>query len=172
MQHRRPVQSIKGKSGGNGRCRLFFIFPTKNLGCAGDGGIITTNDEEVYKQCLALRVHGSGMNGLFTYGKRKNIDVSEENIDFNGNLPKYFNFVLGHNSRLDALQAALLRVKLPHLENWNSIRRNFAAEYNDKINNAVIIKPVCGKDSLHIYYVYVILTEHRDELRKKWMKKE
>lgn len=53
------------------------------------------------------------------------------------------------------------------MENWNSIRRNFAAEYNDKINNAVIIKPVCGKDSLHIYYVYVILTEHRDELRKK-----
>ena len=155
------------KAGAMGDVGCFSFFPTKNLGCAGDGGIITTNDEEVYKQCLALRVHGSGMNGLFTYGKRKNIDVSEENIDFNGNLPKYFNFVLGHNSRLDALQAALLRVKLPHLENWNSIRRNFAAEYNDKINNAVIIKPVCGKDSLHIYYVYVILTEHRDELRKK-----
>lgn len=158
----------KGKKAGSlGLVGCFSFFPTKNLGCAGDGGIITTNDEGVYKQCLALRVHGSGINGLFTYGKQKDIDVSAESIDFNGNLPKYFNFVLGHNSRLDALQAAILRVKLPFLESWNSTRRKFAEEYNDEIKNTEIIKPVCGGENLHIYYVYVILTEFRDELRKK-----
>lgn len=155
------------KAGSLGLVGCFSFFPTKNLGCAGDGGIITTNDEGVYKQCLALRVHGSGINGLFTYGKQKDIDVSAESIDFNGNLPKYFNFVLGHNSRLDALQAAILRVKLPFLESWNSTRRKFAEEYNDEIKNTEIIKPVCGGENLHIYYVYVILTEFRDELRKK-----
>lgn len=155
------------KAGSLGLVGCFSFFPTKNLGCAGDGGIITTNDEGVYKQCLALRVHGSGINGLFTYGKQKDIDVSAEIIDFNGNLPKYFNFVLGHNSRLDALQAAILRVKLPFLESWNSTRRKFAEEYNDEIKNTEIIKPVCGGENLHIYYVYVILTEFRDELRKK-----
>ena len=155
------------KAGSLGLVGCFSFFPTKNLGCAGDGGIITTNDEGVYKQCLALRVHGSGINGLFSYGKQKDIDVSAEIIDFNGNLPKYFNFVLGHNSRLDALQAAILRVKLPFLESWNSTRRKFAEEYNDEIKNTEIIKPVCGGENLHIYYVYVILTEFRDELRKK-----
>lgn len=155
------------KAGSLGLVGCFSFFPTKNLGCAGDGGIITTNDEGVYKQCLALRVHGSGINGLFTYGKQKDIDVSAESIDFNGNLPKYFNFVLGHNSRLDALQAAILRVKLPFLESWNSTRRKFAEEYNDEIKNTEIIKPVCGGENIHIYYVYVILTEFRDELRKK-----
>lgn len=154
------------KAGSLGDVGCFSFFPTKNLGCAGDGGIITTDNEEIYKQCLALRVHGSGLNGLFTYGKRKNIEVSKEDVDFNGNLPKYYNFVLGHNSRLDALQAALLRVKLPHLEEWNETRRKYAEEYNEKINNPVILKPVCKKENLHIYYVYVIVTEKRDELRK------
>ena len=77
------LRTLGKKAGAMGDVGCFSFFPTKNLGCAGDGGIITTNDEEVYKQCLALRVHGRGMNGLFTYGKRKNIDVSEENIDFN-----------------------------------------------------------------------------------------
>ena len=156
----------KGKKAGSlGDVGCFSFFPTKNLGCAGDGGIITTDNEAIYKQCLALRVHGSGLNGLFTYGKRKNIEVSEKDVDFNGNLPKYYNFVLGHNSRLDALQAALLRVKLPHLESWNETRRKYANEYNEKIKNPVISKPVCKDGNLHIYYVYVIVTDKRDELR-------
>ena len=118
---------------GDAGCISFF--PTKNLGAAGDGGMIITSDEAIYKQCMALRVHGSGMNGYFTYGLQKGTDISQAEVDFNGNLPKYFNFVVGYNSRLDALQASILNVKLNYLDGWNERRRQIAAMYNEKITN-------------------------------------
>ena len=86
-------------------------------------------------------------------------------MDFNENLPKYFNFVAGYNSRLDALQAAILSVKLPYLDNWNLKRKEIAKQYDKLIRNPEITKPVIANDNSHIYYVYTITTEKRDELR-------
>lgn len=160
------------KAGSLGKVACFSFFPTKNLGCAGDGGMILTDDEVVYKQCLALRVHGSGSNGLFTYGVRNNIDVNIDEIDFNGNLPKYFNFVLGHNSRLDALQAEILNIKLPYLDEWNMKRNEIAQSYSQNITNTLTKKPVCVAGNHHIYYVYVLLVEKRDAFRKYMEEKQ
>lgn len=159
--------TYKGKKAGSlGDVGCVSFFPTKNLGGAGDGGIIVTNNESIYRQCRAFRAHGSGLDGLYTYGVQNGIEVSEESMDFNGNLPKYFNFVTGYNSRLDALQAAILSVKLPYLDGWNERRREIAKQYNERITNPAIRKPVVAEDNTHIYYVYAITTEKRDELRE------
>lgn len=156
----------KGKKAGSlGDVGCVSFFPTKNLGCAGDGGIIVTSDKRIYRQCRAFRAHGSGLDGLYAYGVKNNIEISEESMDFNGHLPKYFNYVTGFNSRLDALQAAILSVKLPYLDGWNERRREIARQYNEKINNPSITKPYVSADNTHIYYVYAITTEKRDELR-------
>lgn len=159
--------TYKGKKAGSlGDVGCFSFFPTKNLGCAGDGGIIVTNDESIYRQCRAFRAHGSGLDGLYTYGIQNGLNVSEESVDFKGNLPKYYNFVTGYNSRLDAIQAAILSVKLPYLDGWNERRRDIARQYNERINNSSIKKPFVGADNEHIFYVYAITTEKRDELRE------
>ena len=159
--------TYKGKKAGSlGDAGCVSFFPTKNLGCAGDGGIVLTNDESIYRQCRAFRTHGSGLDGLYTYGIQNGVEVKEEDVDFNGNLPKYFNFVTGYNSRLDALQAAILSVKLPYLDSWNERRREIAKQYDERITNPAVSKPVVAKDNAHIYYVYAITTEKRDELRE------
>ena len=158
--------TYKGRKAGSlGNVGCVSFFPTKNLGCAGDGGIIVTNDESIYRQCRAFRAHGSGLDGLYTYGIQNGVAVKEEDVDFNGNLPKYYNFVTGYNSRLDALQAAILSVKLPYLDSWNQQRRDIAKQYNEKIKNPKICKPIVADDNNHIYYVYIITTDKRDELR-------
>ena len=153
------------KAGSMGDMGCVSFFPTKNLGCAGDGGIIVTDNEELYKICQAYRVHGSGKNGLLAYGKKKGIAVDVDNVDFHGNLPKYYNYVVGHNSRLDTVQAALLRVKLPYLDAWNERRREIADRYNKEINNDLLVKPVCTEYNIHIYYVYVLKVEDREKFR-------
>lgn len=154
------------KAGSMGDAGCISFFPTKNLGAAGDGGMILTNDESIFRQAMAYRVHGSGMNGYYTYGKRIGTDVLEESIDFHGNLPKYYNFVTGKNSRLDEIQAAILNVKLPHLDTWNARRREIAAKYDEGIVNPAVRKPYIADHNIPIYYVYVIVTEKRDELRR------
>lgn len=153
------------RAGAFGDMACVSFFPTKNLGCAGDGGIILTDDEELYRLCQAYRVHGSGTNGLLAYGRQKGIAVNESAVDFHGNLPKYYNFVIGYNSRLDTLQAALLRVKLPHLDAWNKRRREIAAIYDTCIVNDKVKKPACHARNKHIYYVYVLLVGDRDAFR-------
>lgn len=157
----------KGKKAGSmGDAGCISFFPTKNLGCAGDGGMIITNDESIYRQCRAMRVHGSGLDALYTYGIWNNVEVMEEDVDFQGNLPKYYNFIDGYNSRLDALQAGILNVKLPYLDDWNARRREIAGQYDRKITNPFIRKPVTSEGSKHIYYVYAVATDHRDAFRK------
>jgi dTDP-4-amino-4,6-dideoxygalactose transaminase len=159
--------TYKGKRAGSlGDVGCVSFFPTKNLGCAGDGGIIITNEESIYRQCRAFRAHGSGLDGIYAYGIQTDTEVSEKIVDFNGNLPKYFNFVTGYNSRLDALQAAILSVKLPYLNGWNERRREIAKQYDEQIKNPVITKPFVSPDNSHIYYIYVITTEKRNELRE------
>lgn len=154
------VQYKDGRKVGTiGDIGCFSFFPSKNLGCFGDGGIVVTNDDELAEQLTIKRVHG---------GK-----------------PKYYHKVIGGNFRLDALQAAVLDVKLPHLDNWSAGRRSNAdtytklfveaglaeeegkLEYDD--NNKVLLPKPVYKDSgvlnYHIYNQYIIRVENRDELR-------
>lgn len=156
----------KGKKAGSmGDIGCFSFFPTKNLGCAGDGGIIVTNQKSVYRKSRAYRVHGSGLDGQFTYQSLQGIDSTEE-FDFKENLPKYYNFVIGYNSRLDALQAAILKTKLNHLDNWNKQRRIIAEKYNHQIFNSKVTLPYIAKENQPIFYVYMLKVKERDGFRK------
>jgi dTDP-4-amino-4,6-dideoxygalactose transaminase len=122
----------------------FSFFPSKNLGGAGDGGLITTNDPSLADCLRLLRVHGSR--------------------------EKYSYEILGTNSRLDALQAAILRVKLPHLNRWTSARQKKAdryrvlfSEYN--LENHLTL-PYSPPNLTHVYNQFVIRSQERDDLRK------
>ena len=130
--------------GGLGTCGCFSFFPSKNLGGAGDGGMITTNSAEIAERLRLLRVHGA----------RK----------------KYRYEVLGINSRLDALQAALLRVKLRHLDRWIASRRRNAETYRDlfveyKLTERVAL-PSAPVTSFHVYNQFSICIPRRDELQE------
>lgn len=164
--------TYKGKKAGSlGDIACVSFFPTKNLGCAGDGGMILTNSDDLVKKCRAYRVHGSGLDGKYTYESMNKI-TDAESIDFGENLPKYYNFLIGYNSRLDEIQAAILRVKLKKLNEWNKTRGIIANRYSNLINNNSIIKPICKEDRSHIYYTYVIKTENREKLREELTKAE
>lgn len=150
------------KAGAFGDIACVSFFPTKNLGAAGDAGIIVTDNEALARKCRALRVHGSGMDGLFAYNQEHQCD---ETMEFGNHPAKYFNFLVGYNSRLDELQAAILRVKLKKLDEWNERRKQIADIYRNNIKNDKITHPVVAENRKHIYYVYVLCTNERDELR-------
>lgn len=117
----------------------FSFYPGKNLGALGDGGAVVTNNEELAKKVRALGNYGS---------------------DY-----KYHHIYKGTNSRLDELQAAFLRCKLPHLDKWNEERRKIANRYFEGINNPLIKMPLKdSEDYKHIYHVFVIRCEKRDAL--------
>lgn len=155
------VQYKDGRFVGSiGDIGCFSFFPSKNLGGFGDGGIVTTNDEILYKKLKMLRMHGME--------------------------PKYYHKIIGGNFRLDTLQAAVLRVKLPHLDNWSAKRRQNAelysklfiekglAEEEGKIlidsKNKILLPKAVFKEhnnvakNYHIYNQYVIRIEKRNEL--------
>ncbi|OPX32950.1 MAG: transcriptional regulator [Candidatus Latescibacteria bacterium 4484_181] len=124
-----------------GHLAAFSFFPSKNLGAYGDGGMITTDEEELAEKLRMIRVHGSEA--------------------------KYRHKILGLNSRLDELQAAVLRVKLPHLEQWNQKRRKNAAQYNNLLDSLEVITPFCAPGREHVYHQYSIRVKQRDYLRKQ-----
>ncbi|MDU1036763.1 DegT/DnrJ/EryC1/StrS family aminotransferase [Leclercia adecarboxylata] len=130
------------KAGCWGDAAGFSFYPGKNLGALGDAGAITTNDDELANVLKALRNYGSRV--------------------------KYENIYEGVNSRLDELQAALLRVKLPYLENENIIRRNIAQYYQSHINNRLLDLPYSGCNESHVWHLYVIRCKFRKEL-KEWL---
>jgi dTDP-4-amino-4,6-dideoxygalactose transaminase len=122
----------------------FSFFPSKNLGGAGDGGLITTNSPEMAERLRMLRVHGSKQ--------------------------KYFHEILGTNSRLDALQAAILRVKLRHLDSWAAGRRDRADRYRQLFDesdlNSFLCYPPAPADKFHhVYNQFTIRCQRRDELK-------
>jgi len=130
------------RAGTIGDLGCFSFFPTKNLGAYGDGGMIITNDNDLAEKARILRVHGSR--------------------------PKYYHRMVGVNSRLDALQAAILRVKLPHLDEWTAARQQVAARYDELLQDVPGIKtPYRVLDRSHIFHQYTIrvLDGRRDELR-------
>ncbi len=134
----------KGKKvGGFGDVGCFSFFPSKNLGACGDGGIATTNSPELAAQMKLLKSHGSSPQD------------------------KYFNIALGYNTRLDTMQAAILAIKLPHLNEYNEKRAVHAQAYNEalsKIGDCVV--PVPSADTKHVYHQYTFRTSRRDELKK------
>lgn len=129
----------KGRPAGSmSTAGCFSFFPSKNLGGFGDGGMITSSDKEFIDRVKRLRVHGS----------------SEQ----------YIHEEIGYNSRLDSLQAAILRVKLKHLEGWIKKRRSNALKYDEAFNAAGIKTPVTGEGNEHTYHQYTIFVDRRNEM--------
>ena len=127
------------KTGTFGHCNGTSFYPGKNLGALGDAGAVTTNDEEFANK---VRVLGN-------YGSQK----------------KYYNEVIGHNNRLDEMQAAFLRVKLKHLSDWTEQRQEIAAAYLRELEGiGDLVLPVTHPESTHVYHLFVIRTKRRDEL--------
>lgn len=159
------------KTGSIGDVGCFSFFPTKNLGCAGDGGIITTSDDNIATILRALRTHGSGENGQKAYNLLNNITeeikTSEGHDDTVYNPLKYYNYLIGFNTRLDAVQAAILRVKLPKIDEWNEKRRGNAKEYDEKLKDTALTLPVSIPESKSVYNMYVIQAENREEVINK-----
>lgn len=129
------------RAGSLGRVACFSFYPTKNLGAAGDGGALTTNDDAVAARLRLLRDHGQ--------------------------TGKYEHAVVGCNSRLDTLQAAILRAKLPHLDAWNARRRAIAARYTAGLDGlAGVTPPAAGAGDELVHHLYVIRSPRRDALQQ------
>jgi len=126
------------RAGSMGHTGCFSFFPSKNLGGYGDGGIVTTNDEGVADRIVSLREHGQR--------------------------EKYFYCAVGANSRLDALQAAVLSVKLRHLEEWSDGRAANAEYYNGRFEGSPVVAPYREEHNRHIYNQYIIRVPDRDGL--------
>lgn len=133
--------SYKGRKAGSiGRVGCFSFFPSKNLGAAGDGGMIVTDDSALYERLVAIRAHGSG--------------------------PKYYHKVIGGNFRLDPLQAAILLVKLPHLDKWSESRRRNAEFYDKAFAGSPIEAPWINPDCVTVFNQYVVRVKDRDALMR------
>ena len=146
----------------------FSFFPTKNLGCAGDGGMIVTDNDNLAVICRALKAHGSGENGQKAFNIINSIDenTAVDNAADNTvyNPLKYYNYLIGHNSRLDEIQAALLRIKLREIDKWNNKRRENAKFYNDNLKDTNLVTPFEDKDVKHVYHLYILQSEKRAAL--------
>lgn len=144
------------RAGMMGDVSCYSFFPTKNLGGAGDGGMLLTNDVHIARAARSLKVHGSGEDGLYTlkeqYAARG--EVFPNNMPVGAN--KYYNYLIGYNSRLDALQAALLRVKLKYLDEFVNGRRKNARFYNEALANTAYTIPFEAAYTKHSYYIYAL----------------
>lgn len=169
-------QAIGGKYKGRkigtlGDVACFSFFPTKNLGCAGDGGMIVTDNDEIAIIARALRTHGSGENGQKAYNLLNNIEeeikTAEGANDTVYNPLKYYNYLIGYNTRLDAIQAAILSVKLKEIDSWNAKRREIVELYNEALQNSDLVTPVARDYNDHVYHMYILQSENREEVLTK-----
>lgn len=128
------------KVGAIGDVGCFSFFPAKNLGALGDAGAVTTNDPEIARKISLLRNHGRE--------------------------GKYEHEYAGYNERMDTLHAAVLNVKLPHLQEWNEARRSNAALYNRLLAGSEAVLPTEMPWAKHVYHLYVIRCSKRDDLQK------
>lgn len=137
------------RAGTVGELGCFSFFPTKNLGCFGDGGLISTSSEKLHERIRSLRVHGSGK--------------------------QYFHDEVGLNSRLDEIQAAILRVRLRHLEEWNEERRIVAERYRilfaEHELGEWVTPPAEAENNRHIFHQYVVRCKSRDQLKDRLAEK-
>ena len=129
----------KGKmTGGFGEFGCFSFFPSKNLGCYGDGGMVTTNDSELAEKVKMLRNHGSKV--------------------------RYYHSVIGYNSRLDEIQAAILRVKLKRMDSFNKLRNKNAHLYSKLFKGTGVVAPHEDGNSMHVYHQYTVKVKNRDKI--------
>ncbi len=138
-----PPERVR-RAGAMGAMGCFSFFPSKNLGGFGDGGLVTTNDARLAETLRSLRMHGA--------------------------VETYYHRQVGGNFRLDALQAAVLRVKLRHLDRWHAARRDHAGFYNRAFRGSCVVTPAAAYPDLprgHIYNQYVIRVPRRDEVRRR-----
>ena len=173
-------QAIGGKYKGRnigtlGDVACFSFFPTKNLGCAGDGGIIVTDNDDVATIARALRTHGSGENGQKAYNLLNNINEEIDTVqnadDTVYNPLKYYNYLIGYNTRLDAIQAAILRVKLPHIDEWNAKRREIAKVYDERLKDTDLVTPAVSEENVPVYHMYILQSENREAMLSKLKEK-
>ena len=133
--------SYRGRKVGSlAHIACFSFYPTKNLGAYGDGGAVVTDDAELADRLLLLR----------QYGWRR----------------QYFSELRGVNSRLDEIQAAILRVKLRHLDAWNTRRQTVATRYRERLAGTGLVLPAEPVDATHVYHLFVVQTSQRDGLRE------
>ena len=166
----------KGKNVGNlGDIACFSFFPTKNLGCFGDGGMITTNDDDLATIIRALKVHGSGENGMKAYAilNDEEVEVVEQNSGDNTvyNPLKYYNYLIGHNSRLDEIQATILRIKLKHLDEYTENRRSISHKYIDALKDTSLVMPTETEGGKHVFHLFILQSENREEIESKLKEK-
>jgi dTDP-4-amino-4,6-dideoxygalactose transaminase len=128
------------RAGSLGHAAGFSFYPAKNLGAYGDGGMVVTNDAAAAEKIRRLR----------NYGQRV----------------KYEHSIIGTNSRLDTIQAAILRVKLRHLDQWNAARNEHAAAYNELLAGTSIVLPKMAPRCTHVYHLYVIQLDRRSEVQE------
>jgi dTDP-4-amino-4,6-dideoxygalactose transaminase len=128
--------------------------------------MIVTNNKKTAKIVKALRVHGSGMAGAEAYALLNGSGMEESNYSEikSQNINKYNNYIIGHNSRLDELQATILRVKLRYLDKWNNKRRSIVNKYYSALKGTELVLPIEGNDTFSIYHLYVIKSKNRNEL--------
>lgn len=127
-------------TGNLGDASGFSFYPGKNLGCIGDGGAVTTNDEELFNKIKAIANYGSDR--------------------------KYHHIYKGVNSRLDEIQAAVLDVKLKHLDSDNNKRREISKYYRENIKNSKLILPETYDEKSHVWHIFAVRTQNRDEFQK------
>jgi dTDP-4-amino-4,6-dideoxygalactose transaminase len=127
------------RTGGLGGAAAFSFYPSKNLGAYGDGGAVTTDDDELARHLGLLRNLGQST--------------------------KYVHRVEGWNERLDTIQAAVLRVKLRHLDDWNALRRRHVAAYQEALDDSGVTPPTPAGWAEHVWHVFAVRTAGRDELR-------
>lgn len=131
------------RAGSLGDAAAFSFYPGKNLGAYGDGGAVVTNDARLVERIRMLRDLGMRV--------------------------KYHHEIKGFNHRLDTMQAAVLRVKLRHIDDWNVARRRIAQQYSDQLADLPILTPFSPDWAEHIYHLYVIRTQNRDALQRHLM---
>jgi dTDP-4-amino-4,6-dideoxygalactose transaminase len=129
------------RAGALGDAAAFSFYPSKNLGAAGDGGIVVTDDDFVAQRLRMLRNYGE--------------------------IRKHRSDIVGFNRRLDTLQAAMLRVKLPYLDGWNEARRRHAARYGELLADAPVATPAARAGVEHVWHLYVVRVPGRDDVRKR-----
>lgn len=130
----------ENRTGNLGDASGFSFYPGKNLGCMGDGGAVTTNDEELFNKIKAIANYGSDR--------------------------KYHHIYKGVNSRLDEIQAAVLDIKLKHLDSDNNKRREISKYYRENIKNSKIILPDTYDEKSHVWHIFAVRTQNRDEFQK------
>jgi dTDP-4-amino-4,6-dideoxygalactose transaminase len=129
------------RAGSLGHAAAFSFYPAKNLGAYGDGGMVVTDDDEVAERIHLLRAYGE--------------------------VAKYHSEIVGFNRRLDTIQAAMLQVKLPLLDGWNTARREAARRYDELLQGLPIVRPEARRGVEHVWHLYVVRVSDRDDLRRR-----